>query len=235
MQAKIDDLHTVSGEANMKINVSKTVSMSSTTSDVRFRVGNEDIARVDSFTYLGSVITAKGGAMEDVRKAEVAFAQLRTVWNSKIIHWKTKVRIFNSNVKSVLLYACETWPITEEITRRIQCFINRKLRIIRRVFWPQRMSTHELWTSCHQMKPVNEVKKRKWGWIGHTLRKPVDEICRKALEWNPRGKRKPGRPKTTWRRTITKELEEKGYTWENAKTTAPNRQRFRNLSEALYS
>jgi hypothetical protein len=79
LQAKLDDLHAVSGEANMKINVSKTVSMSNNNSDARFRIGNEEIERVEKFTYLGSVITASGGALDDVRarlrKAEVAFAQ----------------------------------------------------------------------------------------------------------------------------------------------------------------
>jgi Reverse transcriptase (RNA-dependent DNA polymerase)/Domain of unknown function (DUF6451) len=240
MQSKLNDLHEESNKFNMKINASKTVSMSNDrSSQARFIIGGQAIEQVDKFTYLGSVITTTGGALEDVRarirKAEAAFAQLRNIWSSKIIHWKTKVRIFNSNVKSVLLYACETWPVTDEITRRIQGFINRKLRIIRRDFWPHRMTTEELWESCHQIKPAHEVKKRKWGWIGHTLRRPVDEVSRKALEWNPQGKRRPGRPKTTWRRTIQKELEAAGHTWEEVKTTAPNRQRFRTLSEALYS
>ena len=124
----------------------------------------------------------------------------------------------------MLLYACETWPVTEEITGRIQGFINRKLRIICRIFWPQRISNEELWHKCHQVNPAIEVKKRKWGWIGHTLPKPQSEICRKVLE----RKRKPGRSKMTWRRTITKELEEKGNSWDKVETTATNRQRFKN-------
>ena len=118
---------------------------------------------------------------------------------------------------------------------KTQGFINRKLRIIRRIFWPQRISNNELWQSCNQVKPASEVQKRKWGWIGHTLRKPQSEITRKILEWNPQGKRKPGRPRMTWRRTIAKELEQKGYSWQELKTTAPNRQRYKILSGALYS
>ena len=38
--------------------------------------------------------------------------------------------------------------------------------------------------------------KRRWGWLGHTLRKPNTNITRQALTWNPQGKRKRGRPKT---------------------------------------
>ena len=28
------------------------------------------------------------------------------------------------------------------------------------------------------------VKRRKWRWIGHTLRKPANNITRQALDWN---------------------------------------------------
>ncbi len=35
-----------------------------------------------------------------------------------------------------------------------------------------------------------------------------------ALRWTPPGKRKPGRPKTTWRRTVTQELEQMNLSWE---------------------
>ena len=42
-----------------------------------------------------------------------------------------------------------------------------------------------------------QIKKRKWGWLGHTLRKPADCITRRALRWNPQGTRNVGRRKTT--------------------------------------
>jgi len=45
-------------------------------------------------------------------------------------------------------------------------------------------------------------QERKWGWLGHTLRKSSDDIARQALEWNPQGKRGRGRPKNTWQRTV---------------------------------
>jgi hypothetical protein len=33
------------------------------------------------------------------------------VWKAKEISTKTKMKIFSSNVKSVLLYGCETWKV----------------------------------------------------------------------------------------------------------------------------
>ena len=41
-----------------------------------------------------------------------------------------------------------------------------------------------------------------------------------TLHWKPPGKRKRGRPRTTWRRTITitSELEEMGFLWARLST-----------------
>jgi hypothetical protein len=46
------------------------------------------------------------------------------------------------------------------------------------------------------------IKKRKWSWIGHTLRKPSGIIEKDALDWNPQGKGRRDRPKKTWKRTV---------------------------------
>ena len=74
---------------------------------------------VESFTYLGSIIDGKGGTEADVRKrigkARTAFANLSNVWKASKISISTKIRLFNSNVKSVLLYGCKTWKTTQEV------------------------------------------------------------------------------------------------------------------------
>ena len=43
--------------------------------------------------------------------------------------------------------------------------------------------------------------------MGHVLRMPREHHCATALTWTPMGKRKVGRPKTTWHRTVEKEME----------------------------
>jgi len=44
----------------------------------------------------------------------------------------------------------------------------------------------------------------------------VNKTPKIALRWTPPGKRKQGRPKNTWRRTITSELKEMGISWGEA-------------------
>ena len=85
------------------------------------------------------------------------------------------------------------------------------------------------------MKPLSkEVMKRRWRKIGHILRKDKDSDKMIASIWAPEGKRRKGRPKTTWRRTVEKERKELGWnTWEEARAVAVNRDRWRSLTEAL--
>nr|KAG5692585.1 hypothetical protein BaRGS_024005 [Batillaria attramentaria] len=105
--------------------------------------------------------------------------------------------IFNSNVKSVLLYGSETWRTTKTGSHRLQTFINRCLRNILNIRYPLVITNQDLWERTRQVPIEQEIKKRKWGWIGHTLRKPTSNVTRQSLDWNPQGKRKVGRPKQT--------------------------------------
>ena len=42
-----------------------------------------------------------------------------------------------------------------------------------------------LWKWTKQLPTENEIKKSKWRWIGHILRKPPETITRQAITWNP--------------------------------------------------
>lgn len=48
-------------------------------------------------------------------------------------------------------------------------------------------------------------------WIGHTLRKPYNDISRKTLDLNPQGR--GGRPVNTWRMLVEAETLEASHTW----------------------
>ena len=96
----------------------------------------------------GSIINKQGGTDADVRvrigKARVAYLQLKNIWSAKDLAITTKIRIFDSNVKSVLLYGAETWRTTVNTTNKIQTFINTCLRRILQIRWPNTISNKEL-------------------------------------------------------------------------------------------
>jgi hypothetical protein len=165
----------------------------------------------------------------------VAFVQLYRIWKNKNIRIKTKLKIFNSNVKAVLLYGCETWKVTSSITQKLQSFINHCLRRTLNVRWPEVISNIMLWETTGETPVEPQTKKRKWKWIGHTIRKDENAVERIALDWNPQGTRKRGRPKKTWRRSIMEEAQGEGRTWREVKRLAADRSRWKNFVEALCS
>ena len=119
--------------------------------------------------------------------------------------YKTKLEIFGTNVKSVLLYGSETWRVIKTNTNKLQTFINKYLRNVLQIRWPEMIPNEELWERTGQEQIITEIKRRKWGWIGHTFRKPATNTTRQALSWNPQGKRKVGRPRQTRRRSVEEE------------------------------
>ena len=69
----------------------------------------------DQLIYPGSKMQADGDLEPDVKrrisKASQGFFYAKNVWKSKKFSHNTKIRIFRSNVVSVLLYGCESWRV----------------------------------------------------------------------------------------------------------------------------
>ena len=114
-----------------------------------------------------------------------------------------------------------------------QVFVNSCLRIILNIHWPEVISNEELWRRAEDTEIYIQIKRRKWNWIGHTLRKGHDIIEREVLEWNPQGWRKRGRPKQMWRRSVHNEALGEGKSWGEVKQLARNRIRWRRFVDAL--
>ena len=240
MQDKTTLLETTSAGTGLKINRKKTELMKmNTTANAPITVGGEPIKEVESFVYLGNVVDHQGGTDRDVTarigKARAAFVMLKNIWASGGISMRTKLRIFNSNVKSVLLYGCETWRTTQTMQRKIQTFFNTCLRRIYKIQWQEKIRNEELWERAGQEPVAKQILRRKWGWIGHTLRKPASSTTRQALTWNPQGKRKRGRPRNSWRRDTEVELKQQGTNWSGMTRAAQNRVRWRGVVDGLCS
>ena len=185
---------------DLHININKTKGM--TVNMQKFRLEGTEIEEAGSFVYLGSVVSETRGTDEDItsriKKANGVFVQLCPVWRNLNISKEIKIRIFNTNVKSVLLYACENWKTTNQITRTLQIFVNKCLRRIMNIKWTDKITNEELWKITHQKSIENQIKRRKWNWIGHTLCKETGAIEKTALDWNSQGYRRRGRLKRTW-------------------------------------
>ena len=122
--------------------------------------------------------------------------------------------------------------MTKTISHKLEVF--KCLRRILRIYWPQTISNYELRRRTGT-EPITlqQVWQKRWKWIGHVLRMPPAALSRVALRWTPDGRRKRGRPKERWRRTVEKEMKENSWTWGHLERRAPDRSQWRSLTEAL--
>jgi len=60
------------------------------------------------------------------------------------------------------------------------------------------ISNEELWRRTEETEMSTQIKRRKWNWIGHALRKENEAIEREALDWNLQGIRRRVRPRYMW-------------------------------------
>ena len=124
IQDKVTSLYESAAKLGLKFSKKKTRTMRANhVNKNSIQLKGEYIEDVEQFTYHGSVVSRDGGTDRDSKsrlgKVTVVFKTLRFIWISQVISVKTKLRIFNTNVKSVLLYACETWRVTKALTCKV--------------------------------------------------------------------------------------------------------------------
>ena len=239
MQEKTRKLEENARMVSLKINAKKTKLMYLNTERLPvIFVEGKQLDIVDSFNYLGSSITTEGGAERDIKvrigKARSTFIRLGNIWKTTTFSTKTKLKLYNSCVLSVLLYGSECWRMTDKKkTSTDSSFHNTCLRKIMKIFWPNKISNKDLHNITNTKDMETLLIQKRWRWLCHVLRKPSEDMTKVALRWTPEGKRKRGRPKTTWRCTIENEIKEIGYTWGTIERKANNREEWRKLVLAL--
>ena len=104
-------------------------------------IGREEVEDVEEFVYLGTTVTKEGGGTEDIKKrlskARGAFFNLKKIWNTRSIGRNTKIKLFKTLVRPVLLYGCEAWKLTAA-EKKVDRFQYKCLRGVLRIWWPQR-------------------------------------------------------------------------------------------------
>ena len=234
MQNKTTRLNETAQSIGLTINEKKTKLMNISSNTIQpVYLGHNIIEEVEDFTYLVTMLSNTNGTAKDIRarisKARYAFCQLQPIWKRRSISLKTKIRIYTSNVKSVLLYGAECWRIIQSDMKKLSSFHNTCLRKICKIFWPNTISNKDLYHKTNQCCIETDIKRKRWRWIGHVLRKGNEDITKIALRWTPDGRRKRGRPKETWRRMIESEMKDLGKKWKETEKKAKDRQMWRVL------
>ena len=164
LQTTLEKTVREAANVGLKINVNKSKEMriNMNNNDDILCIYSETVERVTQFAYLGSNIDSTGGVEADIttriRKAQAAFSTLNRIWHSTAYSVQTKLRIFNTNVKAVLLYRCETLNNSKSITAKLQVFLNKCLRKILKIFWPDQITNKALWKRTNPPEGVSTLK-----------------------------------------------------------------------------
>ena len=88
------------------------------------QVGPDNLEVVASFCYLGDMLSAGGGCemavTTRVKTTWKKFRELLPVLTSRHLSNKTRGHVYSSCVRSAMLHASETWPLTKTNLQRLQ-------------------------------------------------------------------------------------------------------------------
>ena len=237
MQEKTNVLSQQAAKIGLRINKKKTEIMRNLNNRDPVILDGECLKEVEKFTYLGSVMTISAECMPDIKnrlsKAACAMNKLNNVWKNKNIKQKTKLKIYRSNVLSVLLYGAETWSVNKTTGKRLAAFHLKCLRRILKIRWFDYVKNETVLERANVEDIEKVIKKRRWQYLGHALRMDPERLPRQAWEWAPKGKRKRGRPRGTIRSTIWNDMRIGQITHLNLAQKAQDRQGWRALLSAL--
>jgi len=148
---------------------------------------------------------------EKIVKGNKAFYANRALFNSKLVSRKSKLKLYWSVIRPVVVYGSETWVLKESIIQRLSVF---ERKILRKIFGPTkedngnwRIKTNiELDELIKHRNIINYVKAQRLSWFGHINRIPEISIEKTIHKWKPFTGRPVGRPKSRWENDVRNDL-----------------------------
>ena len=133
------------------------------------------------------------------------FRELLPVLTSRHLSYKTRGHVYSSCVRSAMLHASETWPLTKTNLQRLQRNDRAMIRQICSIK-PEdvaRVRSSELLAKL-QLEDLDLIlRERRLRWFGHLA--CSSGAIRTAYDMQIDGKRGAGRPKQTWKKLTEKD------------------------------
>lgn len=205
LQRMMDKLNEVCKEYGMAINVKKTKVMvvnGTGRVDCSIVLDNTVLEQVDRYKYLGSWITEEARCEEEI-KARIGMAKAAFWQNKELmrrnVRFRTKKKILDCYVFSILNYGCESWTWNKAMCRRVNAFEMWCYRRMLKISYIDRVTNEEVLDRAQEdLHFLNDMKRRKLEYAGHVLRGSSGLAHLAILEGKVDGVRPVGRPRLTW-------------------------------------
>ncbi|RHY31971.1 hypothetical protein DYB32_002987 [Aphanomyces invadans] len=116
---------------------------------------------------------------KDIQKRKTLVqASFRNMWKLWLrrdhIAEKTRLRLYDSYVKPILLYNCGIWALTQTELKTLEQFHRHQLRSLLGIHFPTHTSDDDLYRRC-KTKPLHiTILRQRWNLFGHILRRHSD-------------------------------------------------------------
>ena len=158
---------------------------------------------------LGSLL----GDREDMaRRKQLSTTSLRkhdSMWPRRKLKTKRRVKLYNSLVRSILLYNCGTWGMSASDEDSMNSFHRQQLRHILNIKYPNKIRSKHLYKTTKTHPISADIAKQRWKLFGHTLRMDKDTPARKAMKYffeQTEAEKYRGRKRTTIVTTLNHDI-----------------------------
>ena len=176
------------------------------------QVGGSELTFVESFCYLGDMLSAGGGCMTAAiarcKSAWAKFRQLLPLLTARSLAPKLKGRLYSSCVRSAMLYASETWPMSSAALQRLRRNDRYMIRWITGVKPSDDPPLIDLLSKLDLQDLTVVIRERRLRWYGHVMRSSgeINRITDRTTFLREPGKQRKGRPKKTWYDCVKQDL-----------------------------
>jgi len=140
-----------------------------------------------------------------------AFHANQDLFKSKLLTKKSKLRMYQTLVRPVVTYACETWVLKENTKTKLRVF---ERKVLRRIYGPikesdgtWRIKSNEgLNRLIGNKNIINYIKAQRLAWFGHVHHMPDNSMVKKSIWWSPALTRSLGRPKNRWEDDVKSDI-----------------------------
>ena len=158
---------------------------------------------------VGSLLGSKEDIEHRKHLSNIALNKMEQIWHkADKTKQRTRIKLYNTLVRSVLLYNCGTWAMTKTDEEKLDSFHRKQLRRVLGIWYPTKISNKSLYKKCEQTPISLEVLQARWRLFGHVLRREPSIPANKAMAFyfHDNAKRARGRPITTLPMTLNNHL-----------------------------
>ena len=177
-----------------------------TPSKVNITVEGRSLEQVESYVYLGQLITEEGRCDKEIRRrieiARKEFINMKSILTSRKLSIETRKSLIRCYVLSTFLYTAETWTIDKENWKRIEASEMWLSRRMMKISYEEHVSNEEVLRRTSSKRSLKKtIMKRKLAYFGHVVR--AEKLQRQLMDGRVEGERGRGRPRITWVTDIT--------------------------------